>query len=520
MKESDTAGLPAKPAESGAEPALKRRRFAWSLKWTIALISFVGFVGALFVGWVVLFEEVDSKNAVPVLPGSNAVVLTLEPTFQWPGGNGPWLFSLEEEGAKGEGGFEKRTESNRLILPEGVLRPDRAYRWRVVTLDRSGEEEDEVVVRRLRTQKAAVSRGGEGDLWVYPSQYVLRRRHFYSPLALEVRFPGGYHIELPDELVFMDGRRGIDAHGSAVFSLQFAPSMAGNEVAEWGEVIVSAPGEELTIPLSLDPVDLGELLETGDPGFWLYEDTPAFSNFEESVLARLTQGTCVGIAMTVKLFFERARYGGGVGEVADNFGPVAILKALVLGRPLVFEGVGSFRELSQRRAGLLRDIMSQLHLENLNPLNARSTMAEVLRLPSTNTEEAIWRSLRRGDLAVVAGFRLRRKVLKAAEHYLSFAVLDSGHVFLVYRGWRFGQGGLFAVCDPNYEYGESGARQTLLVYPRGSRPQYRVNGELREAMVRFVVLDSAEATSLLVLALESSRQKFGEVLKKLRGVRP
>jgi len=33
------------------------------------------------------------------------------------------------------------------------------------------------------------------------------------------------------------------------------------------------------------------------------------------------------------------------------------------------------------------------------------------------------------------------------------------------------------------------------------------------------VLDSAEATSLLALALESSRQKFGEVLEKLHGSR-
>lgn len=111
---------------------------------------------------------------------------------------------------------------------------------------------------------------------------------------------------------------------------------------------------------------------------------------------------------------------------------------------------------------------------------------------------------------------MRKKVAKAGDELYSFALLDSGHAFLVYRGWRFEKATFLAVYDPNIEYMRSAPPQTLLLFADGERPAYFLAGNRDQAMVRFMTVTSSQAFALAGLAVGSATERIRALIDTAR----
>ena len=327
----------------------------------------------------------------------------------------------------------------------------------------------------------------------------------------EVDYDGPWRLTLPRSLVFTDGERVLEGRGRMLVRFLFDQGRASVDTEEWGEVLVWAGGRETAVPVIPGSRTDAPYAGGEDPGFNPYRDTPSFANFERTLFSHLTKGTCVGIALVVKLFFEKVDFGNSSGIPADFLTATNVLDSVLTYSRVVVASSLDFRDLTSKQPDLVMDLMSALHLENLNPLNIRDTLrAVMLDDDSSGTLEHIWENLAAGRVPVIAGFRLKKRVWKTWNDIKTLAMLDSGHAFLVYRGWRFGSTSVFAVYDPNLEYLPETPRLTTLVFPPEGRPFYRVNDEIQQSLVRFLPLNSSGLFTFVAMIGQGARLNLQE----------
>jgi hypothetical protein len=491
-------------------------RMKRTIKIVLAAGLGAGLLVAGFYAWILFFFVPDEPPEARIRPGDGTVVQRSRVMFRWLEADTPaWLFVLEDD--EGEITYTQQVKGDQLVLPYGVLAPGRQFRWEVFRVDEDGEAWiHPEVSRRFSTAGAATTAGAVDPITLFPDRIRLTRENLVRGLAVEVRCRTTYTVTLPPELIFPDGEKQYEGIGPVILYPLFDLARARADSGQWGSVLVATRETRLQVPLVPDAHSLGAYVTAWDPGFQLYRDTPSFTNYSATWLSSLTQGTCVGIALVVKLFFERIRFGQRQGVAADHLTPLVLLEAMVSQKPLVFRYSASFRDLSTKNVALVTQLMSILHFENLNPLNLKETVFSVMKNREASVFPVVQQELADGKVAVLAGFRLREKVVKAPGGVRSLALLDSGHTFLVFRGWEFDNLSFYAVYDPNREYEMDSPGRTVLVHPKEEVPAYYEGSKRDRDMVRFMPMASSRIFTFVAITIESARELSGSILDSLQ----
>jgi hypothetical protein len=487
----------------------------------------VGIVAAALLFYVLFFATPDPTFQKTAWPSADARIQDTEPLFVWPETDDPeYLFEIHKAGPPGAPLYSIRSNQTQVRLPYETLQPDESYHWRVFPLTDKGEVHLEPIWDRpFRTAQEAEFKTFWKKLRVFPGRLEVTPHEMLGRFSLEVDYHGSWRVSLPDALVFYDGEKHLSGTGTTVITFYFDQARAAADAGRWQPIRIWAGGRSHSVPLIPGTRPQTAFHEGVRTGFSPYDDTPSFANFERSLLSQLTQGTCVGIALVVKLFFERAEFGEqGSGADGDFLTATRLFNGVLTSSRVAVRSSTSFRDLSDKQPVLVMELMSSLHFENLNPQHLRETLRALFGGDEqSRTEELIWESLAAGKLQVVAGFRVRRKVFKLRDTLGRLSVLDSGHAFIVYRGWRYGDATAFAVYDPNYEYEAGNPRRTTLVFYKDGRTAYFVGDEPQPGLVRFVPMETGRLFTFFALAGHGTRRNFselGEVMGDLFRGRP
>lgn len=462
---------------------------------------------AFFYIYVFLSKKADEPLELEFHPSHESLVQQRMEMLEWPDDGSPeWEVRVHD--STGSILWFARVGKPWVRLPYELLSPSNRYGWSVQGLGRELKASDEAHVRWFRTADEREFETPHGTISVFPSVIEVTPRNMVGEIVLEVRHLGKFEVRLPSELVFSDGSKVFETSGPVLLHMRFDFAHAPRRIQDWGPVEIRTAGSSVLVPVSGgDPVV--SYREGVDTGFDPYLDTPSFSNFSSTSFSELTKGTCLGIILAVKLFFESVEFGTENGIPVDDLFLPQLLEAMASSRRLVVASSSNFREMSEKEPHKVMELSEVLHLENLNPLNIPPMVRAVLfprdeeRLMSW-----IWRELARGSLPVVAGFRLKLKLLKTGGKVNSFAVLDSGHAMLVYRGWRFGEETVFAVYDPNYEYRPNDPLRTALWIRPGRGVTYHFGGKPDRLMVRFIPVASSRGFALTSLMLQRIKEWF------------
>ncbi len=515
---SDAPAPPEHPSYADAPPTL--RKGTPSISHFIRVSLGLGMLAALAVAaswvWVFLFFPPDPPFEPETFPEEASVLLDRAPTFSWTAEDADGLFRvLDPQGALV---WERTTNTNSVTVQDGILKPGHPYRWQVFPGGVFTELSPVPVVdRSFRMADELRFSSPSGSLTVFPDRFTVSLHHLLQSVPLEIVCTAGrLEVTLPDELTREQGSRNYRAGPTGVqFHLKFDPNMAHDSPEQWLPVRITCGDLEAVVPFSTSP-SLGPFLDSFSVGFRPYHDTPSFANFSESTLAVLTDGTCVGIAFAVQLFFRKASFGPQAsGRAVDMLSPLGVVESLLSGPSVAFLNAQDFRDLTARRPQFVRDIMSTIHLENINPANLTGTIKASLISPGPQIGDAILDELEAGRVAVVAGFRLKTRVFKTGSELASYAVMDGGHAFVAYRAWKFKNVTLFAIYDPNFRYENRAPLSTLLVVPKEGRPTYYVDGTPDRFMVRFMVMSSSDIAGLLGPLTQGVKQGVDGVLQSL-----
>lgn len=497
--------------------ASPRRQVIWKCVRIGLLAALVlAVLSVLFLLYVLLFKIPDEYVSEPAAPAHGALVQQRAQAFRWEDDGSPqWEFRILDGDDKML--YFQRVTTNRVVVPEHVLEAEKHFTWEVASLDKYGKLDEMVMSRRFRTAAEVIAKTLWRPVHVFPDRLTVRAEEMVYGFRLEISHSGPWRVTLPQELVFADGEKSYDGWSARLLYLKWDYSRAAGPPAKWGPVKVWVAGQPIEIPLVSDREGPSHFIRDVSPGFDPYRDTPSFANFSRSLFSRLTQGTCVGIVLAVKLFHESVDFSDRAGMSAEQLAPADLIESMVGGRRLVVSSSPDFKELSRKRADLVMSLMSELHFENLSPGNIKASLRAILLDDwAARTEKELWRQLSRGKLGLVAGFRLRRKVVKTLEDLVSFTLLDSGHAMLVYRGWQFKDATVFAVYDPNYEYFPERPLVTVLVFRRGGKPAYYSLGELVPAMVRFLPLKDSRLFNVLGVAVHGVKERLRTVGESAR----
>lgn len=504
----------------GEAPARRRRGSRFSIvRFAFGLLL----LGCLAVGaswaWVFFFYPPDAPFEPETFPDDGGVVLQRAPLFQWASEDADGLFRVLD--SEGRVVWEQATHTNEVTVPEGVLLPGRSYRWRVYpggvfnelspvpSIDRAFKMAPEI---RLKS--------ADGSLTVFPAVLTLAPRNLTDTVPLEVVCTAGsLEVDLPQELTREQGNRKYVSDPTGVqFYLKFDPTLAADSPEEWMPVLVTCGDLHAEVPIAVGALP-GKFEASHSVGFRPYLDTPSFANFAESTLAILTDGTCVGIAFTVQLLFQKASFGPDArGKPVDALSPLAAVETLISEPSIAFKEASDLRDLTARRPSFVRDMMSTVHLENMNPANLTGTIRAALIRPGPGIGEEILDELDSGRVAVVAGFRLKTRVFKSGEGLSSYAVMDGGHAFVAYRAWCFQRLTVFAVYDPNFRYQSNAPLSTLLLVPKEGRPAYFIDGTPDRYMVRFMVMSSSDIAGIMGPLTQSVEHGLDGVFQSLGAV--
>ncbi|MBM4353027.1 MAG: hypothetical protein FJ109_04410 [Deltaproteobacteria bacterium] len=464
-----------------------------------------------FLVYVFFYKAPDERVLPMVGPADDALVQRRTERFTWVDDGSPaWRFVLSD--GRGDVLFEQVVRSPEATVPYGILAPSAAYVWTVFSANVAGGRIGDPVVRaRFHTAGELTVDTWLGSLTLFPDRVSIGTQEMVDDIVVEVSYPGLFRVVLPDELVFQDGSRIYDGSGTVLLYMRFDQAAAHEDPADWASIQVWAGGVQAHLSVGTDARPGHRLLASAYTGFDPFSDTPSFSNFERSLFSRLTRGTCVGIAMAVKVFFEHVRFGIRTG---DDVPSAESLARHLARRKKLDLAQASLRALSENHPEPVMAVMSALHYENLDPQVVTQTIRAVL---SPQTGEAVsanlFSQLRGGRLPVLGGFRLKSRVLKIFARIGTYTMLDAGHAFLVYRGWRFEDCDVFAVYDPNFEYDPGLRWRTVLQIPRGSRPVYIAGPDPDPDMVRFLPMEP-DLTSLVVsLSGEGVRERLDDAFE-------
>jgi hypothetical protein len=455
----------------------------------------------------VFFYKAPDERVQPVSgPPDDALVQRRGETFSWADDGSPaWRYVLTN--GRGAVRFEQVARRPSVTLPYGVLHPSEHYVWTVFPASVEGNRIGDPIVRsRFHTAGELVVDTWLGPLTLFPARVSIGAREMTGDIVVEVSYPGLFRVNLPDELVFQDGTRVYDGDGTVLLYLRVDQAHASDDPAEWTSIQVWAGGATAHVSVGTDGRPGHRLLASAHTGFDPFSDTPSFSNFERTLFSRLTRGTCVGIAMAVKVFFEHVSFDVRTGDEVPTAESLA--RHLAARKKLALEAE-SFREVSERYPEPVMAVMSALHYENLDPQVITETIRAVLSPQSGEAVSAnLFSQLRAGRLPVLGGFRLKSRVLKIFARIGTYTMLDSGHAFLIYRGWRFEDCDVFAVYDPNFAYEPGEQRRTLLQIPRGGRPVYVAGRDPDPSMVRFLPMAPDLASLVVSLGGEGVRERL------------
>jgi len=502
-------------SEKNSSRPLYARLWRWVL-WCLLCAVSIGAAGGGFLVYVFFYKAPDERVEAIVGPQDDALVQRRAERFSWPDDGAPaWRFFLSD--GHGEVLFDQVAKLPEVVLPYGVLEPSTDYVWTVFPANLAGDRIGDPVIRsRFHTAGELTVDTWLGPLTLFPDRVSIGTHEMVGEIVVEVSYAELFRVVLPDELVFQDGSRTYDGAGTVLLYLRFDHSKAHDDPADWASIQVWAGGALAHLSVGTDFRPGHRLLASASTGFDLFADTPSFANFERSLFSRLTRGTCVGIATAVKVFFEHARFGveGGVDEPTAEM----LARTLASRRKLALSAP-DFRALSDRQPDLVMSVMSALHYENLDPQVITQTIRAVLA-PETGEAVAanLMSQLRGGRLPVLGGFRLKSRVLKFFARIGTYTILDTGHAFLVYRGWRFEDCDVFAVYDPNFEYDPGLRRRTLLVVFRNGRPVYLAGPDPDPGMVRFLPIQPDLAALVVSIGGEGLRERIldaGDALEEL-----
>ncbi len=495
----------------------------WCLLGAVLLVTLAA--GLFF--YVLFFATPDHNYEPQAWPPDQARVQALEPVFTWPEAGAPeYLLELRPSPPTAAPIWSQRTNQARLEIPYGLLEPNRSYNWRLYPVNGRGETYVEPLFdRRFHTPSRARVETFFSPVEVYPARLAITPRDMLQRLSLEISHDGPWRASLPEALVFNDGEKHLSGRGTTVLGFYFDQGRAPADPGQWGPIKIWAGGRIVEVPLVPGTRPNESWYQGVDPGFTPYRDTPSFANFERSLFSQLTQGTCVGIALVVKLFFERVEFGPTSHGIiqGDFLTATRLLNSILTASRISVRSSTDFRDLSSKQPDLVMELMSALHFENLNPRHLRETLQALFgQTDDARVERDLWHALAQGKLPLVAGFRVRQKVFKLRDSLGHLSVLDAGHAFIVYRGWRYGDATVFAVYDPNFEYRMDTPLRTTLVFFRDGPAVYFVGDEAQRDLVRFVPMETGRVFTFFAMMghgaqknLREMRETLGDLLRSL-----
>jgi hypothetical protein len=401
----------------GRDSARRRRIGFLVLPLGLLLLALLPF---LQVGFMFLGRQLSPGESVApaqaAWPVGGEVVSSLTPTLRWPAlGGQPYevgLFLEEDDGAITPV-FAALTEARRLEVPAGVLAPDRHYLWLASAVDGG-------VADSHTGRFATATRAGTGDLTVSPAVCFLNPDTLLEGIDLEVTVPDGVVVEviLPDLLTAAGARRTV-MEGS--FRLPVRPTLAlstlvpdiGGAEEDLAAITVRTDEETVVVPVRFDASAQGRFLRAAVSGFDPLLDTPAFANFAEGLLARMTQGTCLGMVLAARQSFESC---GECGQRGPCWCPRLRLRSM-----LDPDGV--------------KEEMNFLHLANLNPGNWSAAVASALTSASQHDVAAeLLTGLHRGGPVPLAILEERTagEGPGMGHAVLAYAVHEFEDLYLVY----------------------------------------------------------------------------------------
>ncbi|MFH1532095.1 MAG: hypothetical protein ABIK09_15325 [Pseudomonadota bacterium] len=453
----------------------------------------------------------DDPVLKAIRPPDQAFLRTLCPVLVWPDdGSYRWRVMVQER--EGPVVFDQVTSLSELRIPDGNLRPGQSYRWEVYPLDRLGRQRVKpAVVRDFRL--APMTRAG--PLRVFPGAIVLYKEDWHEAHDLVVECPGAGWVELGNALVLPDGAKGAAFEGQVRLEVLFDWRLAPMDPEEWGEVEVACSDRRIDVPVRFGPVLSTTLDSWSDSRMDLVLDTPSFANFESGVISSLTRGTCLGIALVVKFFYDQGRFGEDAEGVSiQGLSPLTAISLLLDKRTIAVPHAFNFRHWSRIRPKELQELMSLVHTDNINPLRLPKLLTSLLSLESNEDVAGdIAQELEQGHAALLARYHIQKRHARLFGETAAWLGFDRGHMVMALRIWRFRDLAVVLFYDPNRTY-ESGIRSsTILHLPYGGEPRIYEEGKLERGRFRYLVVSGGRATVLLSTALQGLQGQWRDLLE-------
>jgi len=474
----------------------------------------VGVVGLLLVTFFLIFNIGhwgEGPGPEAIRPADQTFLRTLRPLLAWSDdGSYRWRVTVRER--EGAVVFDEVVSTSGVRVSEGSLSPGRRYRWEVTPLDRKGRQRLEpAVVRDFRV--APMIRAGA--LGVFPGAIVFHREDWHEPHDLVVECPGQGWVELGNALVLPDGAKGASFQGRETLEVLFDWRLAPMNPAEWGEVKVACGRDRLVAAVRHGPVLSTTLDSWSDSHMDLLLDTPSFANFEYGVISRLTRGTCLGIALVVKFFYDQGRFGAGADGVSiQGLSPLTAVALIADNRTVAVPHAFNFRHWSRIRPQDLQELMSLVHTDNINPLRLPKVVAALLSLEDNeDVASDIAEELDRGRAALVARYHIRKRHAHLFGETAAWLGFDRGHMLIALRIWRFRGSAVALIYDPNLSYETGAEANTILFLPYDGDARLYERGEPERGRFRYLVVTGGRATVLLSTALKELRGSWKELLE-------
>jgi len=388
-----------------------------------------------------------------VWPTRGEVVGTLTPTFRWPGTAAEsYEIDIFEEYDDGVIRWvcSLVSTTNRATVPADTLLEDRTYYWTV-----SAKREMNGAGMLFSGKFSTVTSITRFGVTVTPAAFHLNLHTLVNGLELRVDSSDDVPVEitLPSGLT-SSGDRKVATSGA--FSTTVKPSLQvfllkpedGETDGRLGEITIAVGRHSFAIPVIVDVSSVGEMLRSIRSGFDPVADTPAFPNFADGVLARLTRGTCLGMVLAAETGYRRCR------DCAVE--PDCRCTRLRL------------RSLLTPDAA--RKEMNFLHLANFDPQNWSLALSSLVTEDGQfNIAAEVLSMLRDGDPVPLA-------ILTNSPDRVEEPEANLGHAVLAYAAHEFDDLYVFYVYDPDEVYNTDQELTSFIAITRTGPDRGRVLG--------------------------------------------
>jgi hypothetical protein len=406
----------------------------------LAVVAFVAFpfvqVGFMLMGHQLSPDRVQEPVRT-VWPVEGEQISTLTPTIRWPATEASgWEVTLYKvDSGRALPVLMANLSSGKLAVPPATLDDDAGYSWAAVPSD--GAQ----VASHAGSFRTA-TRNRQGPLAVSPSVYTVSPATFRHGIQLDVTAPHDMTVEvlLPDVLT-AGGSRRVVMTGS--FRLPVRPSLEISQLETatvmdldaLATITIRTEEYEVSVPVRFDVSEQGHFIRAVRSGFNPLLDTPAFANFADGLLAKVTRGTCLGMVLAARQSFARCN----ACESAGNcWCPRLRLRSLIQGEEV-------------------KEEMNFLHLANFNPGNWSTAVSSALTDESQpDVADEVLSSLR-GGIPVPLAILERRGPAQGP---------GLGHAVLAYAAHEFEDHHIFFVYDPDRTHLNGDAQRSFVLIPK------------------------------------------------------